>query len=133
MADPGGPEPQAKLRLDKWLWYARFHKSRTLASAACEGGGIRLNGKAVSKANVAIKPNDVLTFAQGPFVRVIEVVALGGRRGPAPEAQALYRDLNPPDQQPRMARIPGAALRDPGSGRPTKRDRRLTDRLCDGD
>jgi ribosome-associated heat shock protein Hsp15 len=122
-ADPG------RLRLDKWLWYARFFKSRTQATAACAAGKIRVNGQASSKANVMIKPADVLTFAQGPYVRVIEIVALGKRRGPAPEAQALYNDLSPPEEQPRMPRPASVASRLPGSGRPTKRDRRLTDRL----
>jgi ribosome-associated heat shock protein Hsp15 len=131
MADPAQAEP--RLRLDKWLWYARFFKSRTLAAAACERGEIRVNGNRVSKANTAVKPADVLTFAQGPYVRVIELVALGSRRGPAPEAQALYRDLSPPSEQPRMPRAQVVAPREAGSGRPTKRERRQTDRLHEGD
>lgn len=133
MSGAAGPEAQPKLRLDKWLWYARFFKSRTLAAAACEQGAIRVNGERVAKANVLVKPADVLTFAQGPYVRVIEVAALGSRRGPAPEAQALYRDLDPPEGQPRMPRVPVVAPRLSGSGRPTKRERRLTDRLREGD
>ncbi|MGF1623458.1 MAG: RNA-binding S4 domain-containing protein [Alphaproteobacteria bacterium] len=133
MPEAGLSDALPRLRLDKWLWYARFYKSRTLAAAACDDGGIRLNGKRVSKANASVKPADVLTFAQGPYVRVIEVVALGSRRGPAVEAQGLYRDLSPPEQQPRMARPTTVAAREPGSGRPTKRDRRQTERLREGD
>lgn len=127
------PVDAGRLRLDKWLWYARFFKSRTQASASCNAGRIRVNGQACIKANVMIKPADVLTFAQGPYVRVIEIVALGGRRGPAPEAQALYRDLSPPEEQPRMSRPLAIASRNAGAGRPTKRDRRLTDRLREGE
>lgn len=126
-------DPQPRLRLDKWLWHARFFKSRTLAATACTGGDIRVNGNRVAKANVLVKPADVLTFAQGPYVRVIEIVALGSRRGPAPEARALYRDLSPIEEQPRMPRSPTVASRTPGSGRPTKRERRQTDRLRDGE
>ena len=126
-------EPQPRLRLDKWLWHARFFKSRTLAATACTGGDIRVNGNRVAKANVLVKPADVLTFAQGPYVRVIEIVALGSRRGPAPEARTLYRDLSPVEEQPRMPRSPSVASRVPGSGRPTKRERRQTDRLRDSE
>ncbi|MEZ5669811.1 MAG: RNA-binding S4 domain-containing protein [Alphaproteobacteria bacterium] len=128
-----GDDAAGRLRLDKWLWYARFFKSRTLASGACNAGGIRINGTPAGKANAAVKPGDVLTFAQGPYVRVIEIAALGSRRGPASEAQALYRDLAPPSEQPRMPRAPAVALRDRGSGRPTKRERRQIDRLQDDD
>lgn len=126
-------DPQPRLRLDKWLWHARFFKSRTLAATACSGGDIRVNGTRVAKANVLVKPADVLTFAQGPYVRVIEIVALGSRRGPAPEARTLYRDLSPVEEQPRMPRSPAVASRIPGSGRPTKRERRQIDRLRDGE
>lgn len=133
MPTPDSPDPQPRLRLDKWLWYARFFKSRTLAAAACEDGGIRVNGERVAKAKALVKPADVLTFAQGPYVRVIEIVALGSRRGPAPEARTLYRDLSPVEDQPRMPRSPAVASRAPGSGRPTKRERRQTDRLRDGE
>ena len=131
---PAGPDPvQPKLRLDKWLWYARFFKSRTLAAAACDQGAIRVNGERVTKANAMVRPTDVLTFAQGRYVRVIEIAALGSRRGPAPEAQALYRDLDPPEQQAKMPRTPAVASRPMGSGRPTKRERRQTDRLRESD
>jgi len=124
-------EPVERLRLDKWLWHARFFKSRTLAAAQVARGGFRVNKVLVQKSHHAVQPGDVVTFATGPYVRVVEVVALGTRRGPATEAQALYIDLNPPDQQPkpdRMARTM-AGQRDAGSGRPTKKQRRETDRL----
>ncbi|MEM7522716.1 MAG: S4 domain-containing protein [Pseudomonadota bacterium] len=82
------------LRVDKWLWRARFFKTRGLA-AKCAGGGIRINGGRTDKAHALVRPDDVLTFKQARIVRVVRVVALGDRRGPAPEAAALYEDLAP--------------------------------------
>lgn len=123
----GGP---AKLRIDKWLWQARFFKTRSLA-AKVVASGLRVNGTSVAKPAFAVGPGDVLTFAQGRDVRVIRVVALGERRGPAPEAQTLYEDLDPP--RPRGAdEAPMAATpRYEGGGRPTKRDRRALDKQRD--
>jgi ribosome-associated heat shock protein Hsp15 len=123
MTDAPTPNP-GTLRLDKWLWFARFVKSRALATKLVADGNLRINGAPTQKAHYAVKAGDVLTFALGPHIRVIRVVALGERRGPATEAQALYADLDPP--QPRAAKVaePAVAERDPGSGRPTKRDRR---------
>ena len=90
----------ARQRLDKWLWCARFFKSRSLATKLLEGGRLRLSGQVVSKSHQVVRVGDVLTFPQGPHIRVIEVVALANRRGPAPEARTLYRDLAPPDAAP---------------------------------
>lgn len=118
-----------KLRLDKWLWHARIFKSRTLAAQQISQGGFRVNRELVRKSHHAVQPGDVVTFAKGPYVRVIEILALGQRRGPAPEAQALYQDLNPPEAQPKPERKAGPARRSAGSGRPTKKDRREIDRL----
>ena len=121
--------PAEKLRLDKWLWHARFFKSRTLAAQQVTQGGFRVNRDAVRKSRHAVQPGDVVTFAKGPYVRVIEIIALGTRRGPAAEAQMLYRDLNPPDAQPKSERPLGPARRITGSGRPTKSARREIERL----
>ena len=133
---PGGASVSASgaskppgLRLDKWLWYARFCKSRSLASQLCRAGRIRVNRVAVDKPNHTVRPDDVLTFALGPHVRVIRVVALGERRGPAPEARTLYEDLAPPQAAAPKDVAPG--YRPPGSGRPTKRERREIDHLRD--
>lgn len=114
-------------RLDKWLWFARFCKSRTLATKLCAAGRIRVDGEIVRKAHQLVRPGDVLTFPQGPHIRVVRVLQLGERRGPATEARTLYEDLSPPaiPQTPTLARPPG-------SGRPTKSDRRALDRLMDG-
>jgi ribosome-associated heat shock protein Hsp15 len=115
-------------RLDKWLWFARFCKSRTLASKLCAAGKIRIGGELVHKAHYLVRTGDVLTFPQGSQIRVVRVVQLGIRRGPAPEARTLYEDLSPP-----APREPGALQREPGTGRPTKAERRAVDRLRGGD
>jgi ribosome-associated heat shock protein Hsp15 len=122
-------EAGGRLRIDKWLWHARFFKSRTLAAKAVGGGHFRVNRQVVRKANHMVQPGDVLTFPLGPHIRVIEIAALGERRGPAPEARTLYADLDPPQLRPASPAVPVAERRDPGSGRPTKRERRATDRL----
>jgi ribosome-associated heat shock protein Hsp15 len=117
------------LRADKWLWYARFFKSRSLATKVCGAGKLRVSGEVVSKAHHKVKPGDVLTFPQGRHVRVVKVLALGTRRGPAEEARGLYEDLKPPSAE---SRLPPAADRARGSGRPTKRERRVLDKVRDG-
>lgn len=119
------------LRLDKWLWYARFFKSRTLATRLCASGRLRVNGAIVKKAHYVLKPGDVLTFPKGPHIRVIRVEALGMRRGPATEARALYEDLDPPQRHEpgEFVATTKVAPREPGSGRPTKVQRRATDKL----
>ncbi|MEX0923513.1 MAG: RNA-binding S4 domain-containing protein [Rhodovibrionaceae bacterium] len=124
---------EAFLRADKWLYQARFFKSRSLASKVCDGG-LRISGNKVDKAHARVRVGDVLTFPQGLHIRVVKVLALGTRRGPASEAQGLYEDLSPPEKQtplPKAARS-GVMTRDAGSGRPTKRDRRQLDRLRRG-
>ncbi len=124
----------ASQRLDKWLWYARFFKSRSLATRFCAGGRLRLNGGVVNKAHHALRVGDVLTFPKGPFIRVVRVRDLGRRRGPAGEARMLYDDLDPPEAQRAAAAAlpPSPGRRERGAGRPTKRDRRAIDRLKDG-
>jgi ribosome-associated heat shock protein Hsp15 len=97
LAGPGAkPQVPARpvLRLDKWLWQARFFKARADAAEAVTEGRIRLNGTPLRKPGHAVAVGDVLTFAHGGRVRVIRVLALGQRRGPSSEAQALYGDLD---------------------------------------
>ena len=88
------PDPASEgLRLDKWLWQARFFKTRALAAQLVGKGRLRINQTIVTKAHHRVRPGDVLTFPHGRMVRVVRVVDLGSRRGPAGEAQALYEDL----------------------------------------
>ena len=118
------------LRADKWLWYARFFKTRSLASKACNAGQLRIDGAVVSKANSKLKVGDVLTFPQGRHIRVVKVLALGTRRGPAVEARALYEDLKPPAKDNKLP--PDAqSARPRGAGRPTKKQRRALERLVE--
>lgn len=120
------------LRLDKWLWFARFCKTRTLAARLCAEGHVRIDGAPTRKPNATVRPGQVLTFVQRGQVRVIKVLALAERRGPAPEAQLLYEDLAPPTRDARMPDPLGEApKRARGAGRPTKRERRAVDRLRD--
>jgi ribosome-associated heat shock protein Hsp15 len=121
---------EAPLRLDKWLWFARFVKTRSLATKLIVDGRMRVNGAPTQKAHYTVKLGDVLTFPLGPHIRVIKVVALGSRRGPAPEAQALYEDLDPPRAAaPQQATSALFEERKPGVGRPTKRDGRRISQL----
>jgi ribosome-associated heat shock protein Hsp15 len=116
------------LRADKWLWYARFFKTRSIATKACNAGKVRIGGNGVSKAHSKVKVGDVLTFPQGRHIRVVKVLALASRRGPASEARNLYEDLKPPEQANRLPRTAPQG-RAEGTGRPTKKDRRAMERL----
>ena len=120
-------------RIDKWLWFARFYKSRTLAAEMVVEGRVRLNGERCTKTSQIVRAGDVLTFAAGPHVRVVKVISGGLRRGPATEAQTLYEDLSPKPEKNESADAGQLASRDKGAGRPTKRDRRAIDRLRDSD
>jgi ribosome-associated heat shock protein Hsp15 len=124
----------AKLRIDKWLWHARFFRSRGLAGEVAASGAVRVNGERISKAAHAVRPGDVLTFPQGRVIRVVRVTGLGLRRGPAIEARALYDDLEPPPASragvaTNLPPAPEPPQREPGAGRPTKRERRDIDAL----
>lgn len=125
-----GLSPQPHIRIDKWLWYARFFKSRTLASKFCQTGKLRLNNQLIAKAHLVVGPGDVLTFAKGEVIKVVRILDIGQRRGPAPEARALYEDLSPPPpKKANPALTVPSGHREPGSGRPTKAQRRALDRL----
>ena len=88
---PGSPDA---IRLDKWLWQARFCKSRALAARLISDGAVRVNAVRVTKPATTVRVGDGLSFAQGGVVRAIRVRALGTRRGPAPEARLLYAELD---------------------------------------
>lgn len=83
------------LRVDKYLWFARFFKTRSLATKRANGGRIRINGNKIKKSSDTVRIGDILTFVQGNEIRVIRVLNLGTRRGPAQEAQSLYEDITP--------------------------------------
>jgi ribosome-associated heat shock protein Hsp15 len=119
-------ETVASIRIDKWLWAARAFKTRSLAADACDGGKVDVNGDAAKPAK-SVRPGDRVEITTPVGRRVLKVVALSDRRGPATEARALYEDLTPP--APPRVRQPRPAYRPPGAGRPTKRERREIDRL----
>jgi ribosome-associated heat shock protein Hsp15 len=85
------PEKSSR-RLDQWLWFARFVKSRSLAARLCAAGEIAVNGVAVAKPNHAVKPGDVVMMTQRGWERTVRVTALGERRGPAQEARLLFAE-----------------------------------------
>lgn len=97
-APDAGKPAEATLRLDKWLWHARFFKSRSLAAAYCAEGHLRLNRRHIDRASAPVRAGDVLTFPLGNAIRVIRVLALGKRRGPPAEARSLYAEIAEPDQ-----------------------------------
>ena len=117
------------LRLDKWLHCARFFKTRSIAASVVQAGRLRVDKTPVSKAHWLVRPGQVLTFVQGRHVRVIRVEAIPIRRGPASEAQTLYTDLAPPTRDDALPQDPATASRKPGSGRPTKKERRQIDAI----
>lgn len=126
-------EPAPKLRIDKWLWYARVAKTRTLAAKLVTSGHVRVNKEKILAAKFGVKQDDVLTIARDNRVRILKIVALGDRRGPASEAQLLYEDLTPVVEAKSKAPEPVADKRDAGAGRPTKRDRRQIMRFKQGE
>ncbi len=120
----------SRQRIDKWLFFARVVKSRSLAAKLAAAGRVRINRDKASQAADMVKPGDVLTITLDRRILVYKVVDPGTRRGPAEEARTLYEDLSPlpapKGEAPADAILP---LREAGSGRPTKRERRETDRL----
>ena len=113
-------------RLDKWLWFARLAKSRSVAQQLCAGGHVRLNGQKVDRGHRAVRLGDVIEVVLGPVRRTVTVAAFGARRGPAAEARTLYLEPDPPVRLAPADDLPVAArLR--GAGRPSKRDRRRID------
>jgi len=117
-----GAVQRATIRLDKWLWQARFFKTRGVARKLVGDGRVRVNSERTVKPARQVGAGDTLTFPQGSAVRVVRIVALGARRGPAPEARALYEDLSP-EPAPRDAGDPAPRA----GGRPTGKARRQFD------
>ena len=102
-AAPERAPERAKPRLDQWLWFARFVKSRSLAARLCAAGVVEINGSAVTKANQAVRVGDVVKLPQGGWRRTVRVLALGVRRGPASEASLLYEEAA---AAPRLSAVP---------------------------
>jgi ribosome-associated heat shock protein Hsp15 len=116
-------------RIDKWLWHARVVRTRSAAAALADGGKVRVNGARIDASSKTVRLGDVLTIALDR-VRVLKVQGFCERRGPAEAGRALYEDLAPPVHIQEAEKVEKAAgVREPGTGRPTKRQRRALDRL----
>lgn len=120
----------AKQRLDRWLFFSRAVKSRTLAQKLIETGAVRVNSERTLHTDHQVGAGDVLTMTVHTRLLVWKILDPGTRRGPPTEAQGLYEDLSPPPL-PRVEAPPLFGQRDPGSGRPTKKERREIDGLQD--
>ncbi len=88
-----GARPPESIRLDKWLWHARFCKTRSLATELVSKGRVRVNSKRVSKPATMVKPGDGLSFALHDRLHVVRITAIAERRGPATEARLLYEEV----------------------------------------
>ncbi len=104
MSEPGQ-------RIDKWLWVARFFKTRAVAAALCEAKRVRVSGRVVDKAHSLVRIGDVLTFPFGNTIKVARVEALAERRGPASAARLLYRDLTGSSERSARGADPASVLR----------------------
>ena len=119
-------EPATTARVDSWIWAVRLVKTRSLATAACRAGHVRVNGER-AKAAQPIRVGDEIRYRESGFDRVVVVGAILTKRVSAPVAVASYTDLTPPP--PPREEVALAPLRDRGAGRPTKRERRDLEKL----
>jgi ribosome-associated heat shock protein Hsp15 len=115
-----------EVRIDKWLWAARCFKTRSSAATACTAGHVKLNGAAAKPAK-NVRVGDRVEVRTPGGLRVLEVASLADRRGSASVAKTLYLDHSPPP--PPRDLVAPAARRDPGAGRPSKREQRLLRKL----
>jgi ribosome-associated heat shock protein Hsp15 len=114
-------------RVDKWLWHARVVRTRSAAAALADSGHVRINGTRIDASSRVVRAGDVITIALDRNVRILKVLGFAERRGSAPDTHGLYDDLTPAPKP--AAPEPQGAVRAPGAGRPTKRERREIDRL----
>ena len=118
-------------RIDKWLWHARVVRTRSAAAALAASGHVRLNSQRIDAASRIVRAGDVVTVALDRTVRVLKVAGFAERRGSADDARVIYEDLSPAPQ--RAEQEPPVAEREPGAGRPTKRERRAIGRFTGED
>lgn len=123
------PQDGSRQRLDKWLFFARMVKSRSIAQAYVQSGNVRVNDAPVRQPSHMVKPGDRLAISFERMDRILVVKAAGERRGPYEEARLLYDDLTPPREETKRLTALEQAMREPGSGRPTKKERRAIDKF----
>jgi len=127
VTDPG-QIISTRIRIDKWLWFARQTKTRSLAQKLVADGGVRLNSEKSNSPSKNVGPGDVLTVKIGEQVKVLKIIKCGSRRGPFAEAQMLYEDLSPP-QLPHLKLTRGEQGLPQPHGKPDGRERKLARRL----
>ena len=123
------PTSGSRQRIDKWLFFARMVKSRSLAQSHIQSGHVRINGERCNHPSQMVKPGDriELTLERRDVVLVVRLA--GERRGPYEEARLLYDDQSPPPDEAKRLTAYEQAIRATGTGRPTKKERRAIDRL----
>ncbi|MDR6819348.1 ribosome-associated heat shock protein Hsp15 [Neorhizobium sp. 2083] len=126
------PQSGSRQRIDKWLFFARMAKSRSIAQDLIRSNHVRVNGDLVSQPSAQVKPGDRIDLTLERRDLVLVVKAGGERRGPFEEARLLYEELSPPPDETKRLTLFEQAQRVQGSGRPTKKERRETDRLFPG-
>jgi ribosome-associated heat shock protein Hsp15 len=124
--------PVLRQRLDKWLFFTRLQKSRSIAQKAIEAGHVRVNETRITQPSFAVKAGDVVLLSLDRRDMTVRVLQPGNRRGPYEEARLLYEDLTPPPVPGDKRNAFEQATRERGSGRPTKKERREVDRLRPG-
>ncbi|RCW25895.1 heat shock protein Hsp15 [Ciceribacter lividus] len=134
MTEEKQPPSDSRQRLDKWLFFARMAKSRSIAQRRIAAGDVRVNDQKILQASHTVRAGDRVVLVAGARSRILVVKAAGVRRGPYEEARQLYDDVTPAEQESQPSNSFGQAIRRAGTGRPTKKERRVLDELrSDGD
>lgn len=123
------PHSEARQRLDKWLFFIRFAKSRTLAQGFIQSGHVRVNGLPIKQSGYLVKCGDKVDIRSSQIELNLIILSCGERRWPYEEAKLLYEDVTPAREASGKLNTFEQAIRDPGTGRPTKKDRRAIDQF----
>ncbi len=126
------PQTVARQRLDRWLFFTRLQKSRSIAQKAIETGDVKVNDQRVTQPSFSLKAGDIVILSLDRKDVTVRMLKPGDRRGPYEEAKLLYEDLTPAAVPGEKATLFEQATRERGSGRPTKKQRREVDRLKPG-
>ncbi|KQV73094.1 RNA-binding S4 domain-containing protein [Rhizobium sp. Root1220] len=127
------PANGSRQRIDKWLFFTRMVKSRSLAQSRIQSGHVRINGERVTQPSHMVKVGDKIELILERRDTVLVVKSGGERRGPYEEARLLYEDVTPPPDEAKRLTLYDQAIRTTGAGRPTKKERRAIDKLMSDD